>query len=370
MAMAGIACQPLCLDLANGPPVPGRSRRVSHVFRSSTPGGAPMTNARVVPAGGRGAGNGAGANGRGDGLGGQTRQLATVDPLVLTHEDGQRDREADERDAEADERDREAAARDGEAAERDREAEAAAVDAPAGSAELHARRQLAEARHRAAAQREQAALDRAAAAADRRQAGHDRRVAAAEREDAHEERLILLRDELTGVLRRSAGLVELEREVARSVRSGDSFVVAFVDLDGLKRINDEGGHESGDGALRTVGEALRAGMRTYDIVLRYGGDEFVCILPGFATAEAMARLEALQEDLALRPHPVSITFGLAQWQPGDDIDSLIARADAALYEFRRGAPHDTGVHEVMGQEDENRAIAAHNLLNSSAIVSM
>jgi diguanylate cyclase (GGDEF)-like protein len=297
---------------------------------------------------------------------GPTGRLGTVAP---GHGYSRRDRDADERDTEADERDREADQRDREADRRDRKAEIASLDVSNGSADLHERRQLVVARHRAASERAQAALDRAAASADRRRAAFDRQVATAEREDTHEERLILSRDELTGVLRRGAGLIELEREVARSGRSGDSFVIAFVDLDGLKRINDEGGHASGDQALRDVGEALQTGMRTYDVTLRYGGDEFVCILPGLGIAEATARFEALQADLAAGAVPVPVTFGLAEWKRGEDIADLLARADADLYQVRRSVRSDSP-SGLPASHDDGAAVAAHTLLNSSAVVSM
>ena len=237
-----------------------------------------------------------------------------------------------------------------------------------GVIDLSERRSLALLRHQAAAERQQAALDRGAAAADRKQAAQDRLVAERERGDADEEREILQRDELTGVLQRGAGLIALEREVARSTRSGDTFVVAFIDVDGLKRVNDDLGHGSGDEILRILGETLRSGMRSYDLALRYGGDEFVCILPGFGVAEAEARFRTLQAKLASGPVPVSVTFGLAEWRPGEDTEALLARADAALYEVRRTLRGGSG--EAAFERDEGSAVTAHGLLNSSAVVSM
>jgi len=280
----------------------------------------------------------------------------------------ERDREAEGRDHDADERDREAEQRDREADERDDEGDAAERDVPDGVIDLRERRRLTLLRHNAAAERQQAALDRAAAAADRRQANQDRQAAARGRADAEEEREILQRDELTGVLQRGAGLIALEREVARSSRSIDPFVVAFIDVDGLKRINDEHGHGSGDEALRTLGETLRTGLRSYDLALRFGGDEFVCILPGFGAAEASARFRLLQGELASGQVPVSVTFGVAEWKPGDDVESLLTRADAALYEVRRETRSREGSSDL--QADETTAVAAHRLLNSSAVVSM
>ena len=195
-------------------------------------------------------------------------------------------------------------------------------------------------------------------------------MAARERGDADEEREILQRDELTGVLQRGAGLIALEREMARSTRSGDTFVVAFIDVDGLKRVNDEQGHGSGDELLRILGETLRSGMRSYDLALRYGGDEFVCILPGFGVAEAEARFRLLQARLASGPVPVSVTFGVAEWRPGEDTESLLARADAALYDVRRKARGTEQSREDPSQDDGASAVLAHTLLNSSAVVSM
>lgn len=274
----------------------------------------------------------------------------------------QRDRMAEDRDLEADERDRTAA-------ERDREDEAGERVLSTGVIDLHERRRLTLMRHAGAAERQQAALDRSAAAADREQARVDRLVAASERDDSFEEREILVKDELTGVLQRGAGLLELQRELARSTRSGDPLVVAFIDVDGLKQINDEQGHGAGDEVLRAVGQMLTTRMRSYDLALRYGGDEFVCILPGFGVAEATARFDVLRGELASGSPAVSVTFGVAECRAGEDADSLIARADAALYDVRRRVRGATRF-VARTQGDGGSAVAAHVLLNDSAVVSM
>ena len=281
-----------------------------------------------------------------------------------------REQLAEQRDQLAGERDREADARDRQADDRDRQAETADRQVPAEVIDLRERRSLTLLRHQAAAERQQAALDRAAAAADRRSAGQDRRAGMQERSEANTERQILQHDELTGLLQRGAGLIALEREIARSDRSGDGFVIVFIDVDGLKLINDEYGHGSGDRALRTVGETLRARLRSYDLALRYGGDEFVCILPGFGVAEAEARLAALQAELTSGPDPVPITFGVAEWRAGEGTESLLARADAALYDIRRKARGTEQSREATAQDDGASAVLAHTLLNSSAVVSM
>jgi len=293
----------------------------------------------------------------------------TEDPRALPLPGGSGPQPPPDPQQSADARDREADERDRLADERDREAEATEREVPIGIIDLRERRALTLLRHQAAAERQHAALDRAAAAAERRQAALDRLVASQERGDAHEEREILQRDELTGVLQRGAGLIALEREAARSARTGDPFVVAFIDVDGLKRINDEQGHGSGDEVLKILGETLRTGLRSYDLALRYGGDEFVCIMPGFGAPEADARFRALQARLAEGPVPVSVTFGVAEWRPGEDTAALLARADAALYDVRRKERGDTPAREAPNEEGAS-AVAVHHLLNSSAVLSM
>ncbi|MCU1450681.1 MAG: diguanylate cyclase/phosphodiesterase & domain with sensor(s) [Acidimicrobiales bacterium] len=299
---------------------------------------------------------------------GQPRARSELDPDEI---DLRRDGLADERDRAADERDREADDRNRMADERDHEEETAERVMSKGVIDLQERRRLTLMRHGAAAERQQAALDRSAAAADRDQARTDRLVAAAERDDSFEEREILLKDELTGVLQRGAGLMELQRELDRSSRSGDPLVVAFLDVDGLKQINVEQGHGAGDDVLRAVGTMLTTRMRSYDLALRYGGDEFVCILPGFGLAEATARFRVLRRQLASGSPAVSVTFGLAESEAGEETENLIARADAALYDVRRRArTGGDGLDSISAAGDAGAAVAAHGLLNDSAVVSM
>jgi diguanylate cyclase (GGDEF)-like protein len=252
-----------------------------------------------------------------------------------------RDRRGDERDRLADERDRRADDRDN-----------ATVDIGDGRA--------------VAVMRDAAGADRKKSATDRKHSELDRLVAAHERGDAFQEREILQTDVLTGLLQRGAGLIALEREAARSTRSGEAFVVVFIDVDGLKNTNDEHGHARGDLLLRTLGVALRASMRPYDLALRYGGDEFVCILPSFNSAAADVRFTALQATLAAGSPAVAMTFGTAESRPGEATDALLARADAALYGVRRAERGE----DDFSHADAASAVAAHGLLNSSAVVSL
>jgi diguanylate cyclase (GGDEF)-like protein len=143
-------------------------------------------------------------------------------------------------------------------------------------------------------------------------------------------------DELTGSLRRGAGLAALQREIDRSRRfPGKGLVVIFIDVDGLKAVNDRDGHAAGDERLRLTVSALRERLRSYDLVIRYGGDEFICVLNDSGIAEAERTAAALREHVEASTAG-SISIGIAALESGDSVDALVERADAALYAGRRG----------------------------------
>jgi diguanylate cyclase (GGDEF)-like protein len=181
------------------------------------------------------------------------------------------------------------------------------------------------------------ARDRAAAALDRYDAAVDRLQAAVYLEQTY-------RDELTGALQRKAGTDQLVREIARAHRGGTGLVIAFIDVDHLKAINDVEGHASGDGLLAALGRALATGLRSYDLVIRFGGDEFVCALPEVSLDAARRRITQVQLRLSLARPGATISIGLAMLEADDDLDAVLRRADEDLYRNRAHSrtPHQRG----------------------------
>ena len=224
------------------------------------------------------------------------------------------------RDAAASERDRIAGARDERSEARD--AAAAALDGELGDRAGSSR--AARARVWAAADRAGAALDREHAALDRGHAADDRDQAQASLADAQV-------DGLTGAYLRPLGEAALAAEIARARRSHGRLVLAFVDVDGLKERNDQEGHAAGDALLRSVVGAIRSRVRSYDPVVRFGGDEFVCGLSDTNLNEAGNRFEEIREALRAVDRSASISVGLAALRPTDSVRDLTARGDAALY---------------------------------------
>jgi diguanylate cyclase (GGDEF)-like protein len=157
----------------------------------------------------------------------------------------------------------------------------------------------------------------------------------ADRQASSEERDNALFDELTGVYTRAAGLIQLDQEIARSSRSRDPLVIAFVDVDRLKMINDSRGHAAGDQLLREVANCLRSRLRSYDLIFRYGGDEFVCVIPGMDAEFATVRLAEVCSALTAFDDQWKITAGITQLQLKDTLAQVLERADAALYDTRR-----------------------------------
>lgn len=191
-------------------------------------------------------------------------------------------------------------------------------------------------RVRAAADRARAAEDRALAAADRQLAAKERAEAFKSREELTVDLKLAATDPLTGVRMRKLGLEEISHEIERANRTGATLLLAFLDIDGLKRVNDKKGHLAGDDLLKRTGEALLSQLRPYDVVVRFGGDEFLCAMPNLPKAEASERLTHIARGLEEANDGHSFTFGLAEAQPPDNLTDLIARADADLLTARRG----------------------------------
>jgi diguanylate cyclase (GGDEF)-like protein len=127
----------------------------------------------------------------------------------------------------------------------------------------------------------------------------------------------------------------VSRELERADRTGASLVLAFIDVDGLKEVNDDQGHLAGDTLLQLLGKTLRASVRPYDVIVRYGGDELLCAMPNLGASEARARFERIAAVLTAADAKHSVTFGLAEAEPADTLQGLIARADADLLLARR-----------------------------------
>ena len=134
---------------------------------------------------------------------------------------------------------------------------------------------------------------------------------------------------------RRAGLAAVQREIDRSERSGEPLVLAFVDTVGLKAINDTRGHAAGDRVLEDIAGCITDDLRSYDLVTRVGGDEFVCTLSGQSLAEAGERYEQISLRLAEGSGGAVMTVGLAALRAGDSLGELVDRADQAMIESRR-----------------------------------
>ena len=150
-------------------------------------------------------------------------------------------------------------------------------------------------------------------------------------------------DELTGCLNRRAALARLGEEIARAQRTRSPVSCLMLDIDNLKRINDTFAHLEGDRVLREAGASLRGQLRAYDLAARYGGDEFLVLLPDtgeHAAAQAATRMRTAVARIsspadANAQIPVSATFGAATSRPGELPDTLLQRADQALLNAKR-----------------------------------
>ena len=153
-------------------------------------------------------------------------------------------------------------------------------------------------------------------------------------------RRLAAQDPLTGVPNRRSTIAALDRSVAQAVRAHEPLALMMVDIDHFKRINDGLGHLGGDEVLCRVVDVLRERLRTQDLVGRYGGEEFLVLLPRTPLASALelarqlcAAVEHTRFDVGGRTVPVTLSIGVVggSLEPGDSWDGLIAAADEAMY---------------------------------------
>jgi diguanylate cyclase len=157
-------------------------------------------------------------------------------------------------------------------------------------------------------------------------------------------------DALTQVANRRGLMQQFEVEQARIAREGTNLAIGLLDIDNFKRLNDTLGHSAGDEALKALAEHVRSSLRPVDAVARFGGEEFVVLLPGTPVDEAQQVLTRLQRQLSasLFMHEnkeVFVTFsaGVTQYRAGESLEEALERADEALYEAKRTGKNRTCV---------------------------
>ncbi|MHC8303533.1 GGDEF domain-containing protein [Pseudomonas sp. PB3P13] len=158
------------------------------------------------------------------------------------------------------------------------------------------------------------------------------------REHLEEQRQKALIDPLTGLPNRAAWGERLEQEISQWQQHGNTLLLAILDLDHFKRINDNYGHLAGDKVLKIIASVLRKRLRATDFIARFGGEEFVLLLPATVPATGVKLLENLRASIEACPfhfkgEPVTITLsmGLTAFKPGEHSDVVLKRADQALY---------------------------------------
>jgi len=171
-----------------------------------------------------------------------------------------------------------------------------------------------------------------------------------------------LTDALTKLPNRRALDDELLRSYARWQRQGTSLSLMFIDIDKFKALNDTYGHAAGDAVLRGLGRVLRETARETDLVARFGGEEFCVVVANTAVSEVKLAAERLREAVAgadfryeQTPLNVTISVGVAELMPDDDLVSLLTRSDAALYASKRagrncGHFHNGASCELLGKK--------------------
>jgi diguanylate cyclase (GGDEF)-like protein len=191
-------------------------------------------------------------------------------------------------------------------------------------------------RRRAAADRTAAHECRVRAAADRAKAATGRAQAARDRAHAEEERVALCSqlaraeaDGLASAPTGVSGLADLGHEIDRARRGSGILAVAYVDIVELSNVNDRCGHTAGDALLSRAVEAIRARLRSYDLSVCLGGDEFLFVLSDAMLEDATRRFGSIQTALAADPDPFTIRVGFAALAPGESSYELVARAGRA-----------------------------------------
>jgi diguanylate cyclase (GGDEF)-like protein len=171
---------------------------------------------------------------------------------------------------------------------------------------------------------------------------------------AHDELERLARyDTLTGLLNRRALLERLEEWLRHVQRYGGKFCVIMLDLDHFKQVNDDYGHQVGDRVLAHTAEVLRQGLRQTDIVGRYGGEEFLVVLPHTDCIGARVVAERIRTRMTRTSmdngkgytFAITVSLGIAAHLDNDDVDSLVSRADRALYNAKENGRNRVKVLE-------------------------
>jgi diguanylate cyclase (GGDEF)-like protein len=150
---------------------------------------------------------------------------------------------------------------------------------------------------------------------------------------------LMLTDQLTGVGNRRMLTRRLDEEILRAERYGRAMTAVFFDLDFFKQINDTYGHSVGDSVLTRVAQSLASNLRQSDHLGRFGGEEFVVLLPETGIEDALTLVERMRAAIAAIEMPemhghITVSAGLAQWASGENGESLLHRSDRALYQAK------------------------------------